>query len=147
LSALRRPGEPWRYKVKLSEQAIKISNPGVLQVARFEKDNQFVADMIYNQVDSFPEPATMIDPKDATRVRRFDSSHHRHDVLGPVFEAGSRRSPRVSLDATRAFALEQLGKLYAGIKRFDNPHEYPVGLEQTLFELKTGLIHAARLSA
>ena len=35
LSAVRRPGGPWQDRVKLSEQAIKISTPGVLQVRRF----------------------------------------------------------------------------------------------------------------
>ena len=36
LAALReRRRQPWQYKVKLSEQAIKVSNPGVLQVRRF----------------------------------------------------------------------------------------------------------------
>ncbi|MFP5504089.1 MAG: nicotinate phosphoribosyltransferase, partial [Candidatus Sericytochromatia bacterium] len=38
LSALRAPGEDWKYKLKLSEQAIKISNPGILQVRRFHSE-------------------------------------------------------------------------------------------------------------
>ncbi len=37
LSAVRDgPGSPWSYRVKLSEQAAKITIPGVLQVRRFE---------------------------------------------------------------------------------------------------------------
>ena len=30
--------------------------------------------------------------------------------------------------------------LHPGIKRFDNPHQYPAGLELTLHEFKTELI-------
>ncbi len=34
--------------------------------------------------------------------------------------------------------------LHGGIKRFLNPHQYPVGLELSLYDLKTELIFAAR---
>jgi nicotinate phosphoribosyltransferase len=34
LGAVRDPGGQWEYKIKLSEQAVKVSNPGVLQVHR-----------------------------------------------------------------------------------------------------------------
>jgi nicotinate phosphoribosyltransferase len=33
---------------------------------------------------------------------------------------------------------------HSGIKRFLNPHQYPVGLESRLHELKTKLIFQAR---
>ena len=39
---------------------------------------------------------------------------------------------------------EQLGSFHAGIKRFTNPHQYPVGLEKGVFERKTELILKAR---
>ena len=35
LAAIRKPGEAWQYKVKLSEQVIKTSIPGILQVRRY----------------------------------------------------------------------------------------------------------------
>lgn len=35
-------------------------------------------------------------------------------------------------------------KLHSGIKRFENPHQYPAGLELTLHEFKTELILRAR---
>lgn len=38
LSAVRDPGGPWKYRLKLSEQMAKISNPGILQVRRFYDD-------------------------------------------------------------------------------------------------------------
>jgi nicotinate phosphoribosyltransferase len=39
---------------------------------------------------------------------------------------------------------EQLSKVHPGIKRFVNPHQYPVGLERRLHELRTELILRAR---
>jgi nicotinate phosphoribosyltransferase len=38
----------WDYKIKLSEQTIKISTPGIQQVRRYSDENGFVADMIYD---------------------------------------------------------------------------------------------------
>jgi nicotinate phosphoribosyltransferase len=34
--------------------------------------------------------------------------------------------------------------LHPGIKRFANPHQYPVGLEASLHDVKTRLVLAAR---
>jgi nicotinate phosphoribosyltransferase len=34
--------------------------------------------------------------------------------------------------------------LHPGVKRFDNPHAYPAGLELTLHDFKTGLILKAK---
>ena len=50
----------------------------------------------------------------------------------------------LTLDAIRARVREQLGLFHSGVKRFLNPHRYPVGLESTLHERRTELILAAR---
>ncbi|HYM60023.1 MAG TPA: nicotinate phosphoribosyltransferase, partial [Thermoanaerobaculia bacterium] len=49
-----------------------------------------------------------------------------------------------SLAAIRKHREEQLDLFHPGIKRFVNPHRYPVGLEQHLFDLKTKLVLEAR---
>jgi len=41
-------------------------------------------------------------------------------------------------------ARAELSKFHAGVKRFVNPHQYPVGLEKGLHDLKTRLVLAAR---
>jgi nicotinate phosphoribosyltransferase len=41
LGAVRDPGANWDYKIKLSEQAVKVSKPGVLQVRRFERGGEY----------------------------------------------------------------------------------------------------------
>jgi nicotinate phosphoribosyltransferase len=38
----------------------------------------------------------------------------------------------------------QLQRLHAGVKRFVNPHRYPVGLERRLADLRVELTLAAR---
>lgn len=144
LSAMRAVGGDWVSKLKLSEQAAKISNPGIQQVARFSQRGQFVGDALWNELDPPTGELTMVDPKDPTRQKRFDASLEREDLLRPVFRAGRRIGPAESVHVARERVGAQLVRFHDGIKRFDNPHEYPVGLEQRLFELKSRLIRSAR---
>ncbi len=44
----------------------------------------------------------------------------------------------------RAHAAAQISRLHAGIRRFLNPHQYPVGLEPSLHETRTRLVLEAR---
>ena len=49
-----------------------------------------------------------------------------------------------SLEESRERVQEQLAMFHAGVKRFVNPHQYPVGLELGLHERKTKLILKTR---
>jgi nicotinate phosphoribosyltransferase len=143
LTAIRSQGGDWQYKIKLSEQTIKISNPGILQVRRFVADGEAAGDMIFSE-DEQPPASAMIDPLDPTRRKRFAGAEQSSDLLVPVFRGGQRVYELPSLDAIRARRTEQLALFHPGIKRLVNPHRYPVGLEQRLHELKTRLILEAR---
>jgi len=140
LAAVRRPEEPWQYKIKLSEQAAKINNPGILQVRRFLADGMFIGDVIFDAQSPPEGTVVMVDPLDMTRRRRFSKELACVDLLKPVFRSGKLVYDQPSLEQTKDFARTQLGSLHAGIKRLLNPHEYPVGLEVSLHELKTSLI-------
>lgn len=144
LSAIRKPDGSWEHKIKLSEQAAKVTNPGVLQVRRFRNDNEFTGDAIYDQTRPLPAQITIVDPVDATRRKHFTPEIHYEDLLTPIFRSGKLVYEPPSLDAIRERAQQQLAKLHPGIKRFDNPHDYPAGLELTLHEFKTELILQAK---
>ena len=144
LSAIREPGGPWQPKVKLSEQAVKISTPGVLQVRRFENDDEAAGDMIYDTSIGTPPERVMIDPLDPTRRKAFEESDRHTDLLVPVYRVGKRVYQPPVLDQVRAHCHEQMSRFHPGIKRFVNPHRYPVGLEHQLFELKNRLVLEAR---
>ena len=62
----------------------------------------------------------------------------------PVFRKGRSVYSNPSLQEIRIRTKEQLSRFHAGIKRFVNPHSYPVGLEVELHELRTRLILEAR---
>jgi len=144
LSAIRDPGGAWQYKVKLSEQAVKVSNPGILQVRRYYEDGQAIGDMIFDEEVPHGDGETMVDPLDMTRRKTFPADARGVDLLAPLFRGGERVCDSPSLDSMRSRLREQLAAFHAGVKRFVNPHEYPVGLELGLHERKTRLILKAR---
>lgn len=144
LAAVRGADGEWDYKVKLSEQAIKVSNPGVLQVRRFTHHGEFVGDMIYNSAGPAPLAPIIVDPNNSTRRKRIPADATAEELLVPIFRRGELVYIEPSLHDTRARAQSQLARLYSGTKRLLNPHEYPVGLESGLFELKTQLIFKNR---
>jgi nicotinate phosphoribosyltransferase len=145
LSAIRDAHDgAWQYKLKLSEQTAKISNPGVLQVRRFRAAGEYVADAIYNVATDLPRRWTMVDPMDLTRRKSIDAAASSEDLLVPVFRAGKRVYDPPALDDVRRRTAEQLAGFHGGVKRFMNPHAYPVGLEESLSDLKTKLVLKAR---
>ena len=144
LTAVRRPGEAWRPKVKLSEQPIKTSIPGVLQARRFFGDAEAVADVIYEEGIPPAGPVTMVDPLDPTRRRTLPAGTTSRDLLLPIFRAGRRVYDPPPLTEVRRLAADELSRFHSGVKRFVNPHRYPVGLERGLHDLRTRLIVEAR---
>lgn len=142
IAAIKNKLGEWDYKVKLSEQTIKVSNPGILQVRRFEdaEKNEFVGDMIYNTDKDLSEIPTIIDPLDHTRRKHISENTLQEDLLKPIFKKGKLVYEKPSLDKIRERVNIQLSKFHQGIKRFVNPHSYPVGLEKGLHEDKTSII-------
>jgi nicotinate phosphoribosyltransferase len=145
LGAVRmRPGAPWTYRVKVSEQAAKTSVPGILQVRRYENERGFLADVVYDEELGLPEAPEMVDPLDMTRRRRIPAGTPGADLLAPVLRRGEPVAPGPSLEESRRRTAAQLQRLHPGLKRFENPHQYPLGLERGLFDLRTRLVLEAR---
>jgi nicotinate phosphoribosyltransferase len=144
LAAIKNHSGVWDYKLKLSEQAIKISTPGIQQVRRFKDAKGFVSDMIFNIETPLTGKSTMVDPYDFTRTRSFAENLSFEDLLVPVFTKGVLVYQLPSIHDARRRVAEQLSFFHKGIKRFVNPHTYPVGLEKQLFTMKTNLIMQLR---
>ena len=147
VGAVRRGGGPWTHRVKVSEQAAKTSIPGWLQVRRFSRagDGQVVADMIWDELlGPPPAPATIVDPLDHMRRREIPAGAPAEDLLVPVLRGGRVVYASPPLAEVRARAQRELARLHAGVRRFVNPHQLPVGLEKGLFDLRTRLVLEAR---
>src|SRR5262249_43042321 len=64
LGAVRYPGGQWQYRIKLSDEPVKTSVPGLLQVRRFHQpDAKFVADAIYEIDHPGSTPYVIVDPQ------------------------------------------------------------------------------------
>src|SRR2546421_7303175 len=143
LSAVRVRGGEWKRRIKLSEQSAKISVPGLLQVRRFSAGGEFVGDLIYDVDDGEPS-RTLVDMQDATRRQTVPEDASQEDLLLRATRAGSIVYTPPPLPESPSQTQRQLGQLHAGIKRFVNPHQYPVGLDPALHDRRTRMILEAR---
>ncbi|MDF9826331.1 nicotinate phosphoribosyltransferase [Ereboglobus sp. PH5-10] len=146
LAALRNGVGAWDHKIKLSEQTIKITNPGIQQVRRFTLDGEYVGDMIYNEDGPPIDDAnrTIYDAVNFIRFKPIPPDATTEDLLVPVFRNGKLVREMPTLEEIRARRRAQIAALHEGSKRLLNPHEYPVGLERSLLDMKTALIMKAR---
>ena len=144
LAAVRDAQGGWQYKVKLSEQTIKVSNPGILQVRRYCQGGEAIGDVILDEQFPIHGDCTIVDPMDMTHRKKIPAGTASEDLLVPVLCQGRRVYHMPCLEESRNRVQQQLELFHAGIKRFVNPHEYPVGLELGLHERKTKLILKAR---
>jgi nicotinate phosphoribosyltransferase len=140
LTALRELGRrDWSYRVKLSEQTVKVTTPGIHQVRRFQKDGLFDGDMIFD-IHSATTSGVIVDPLDPTRRKRFGSGGPAEDLLLPLVRQGRGVASRPTLTEARERRASDLRRLHPGVTRFLNPHQYPVGLELGLHNIKTEMI-------
>jgi nicotinate phosphoribosyltransferase len=144
LSALCNADGDWEDRIKLSEQAVKSSTPGILQVRRFRQHGHMVGDVVYDEKTPISGDCVAVDPADPTRRKYIPASAAGTDLLVPVFRGGRRVYQMPPLDECRRQAHDELAELHAGIKRLVNPHQYPAGLEAGLHQRKTDMILRAR---
>jgi len=167
LSAIRSADGDWQDKVKVSEQTAKASTPGILQVRRYRQKkgtgpicrdgptnlrsvpgashksdlSPFVlGDVIFDLEHPIRGDCVMVDPADGTHRTTIPDGTDSADLLVPVFRQGKLVGDLPSIDDARNRAQEQLDAFHPCIKRFVNPHVYPVGLELGLHERKTEII-------
>ncbi len=143
LSAMRSAQGDWQYKVKLSEQTLKISTPGILAARRFYLDEscQFaMADMIYDQNTGVPEECIIIDPVDPTRRCPIPKGTPYQELMQPIFKKGQFIYKRPTLQEARKKTHQHLQHFHESIRRLLNPHLYPVGLVEELYHHKLKII-------
>lgn len=140
LSAIRdSKTAPWRYKVKISEQLVKVTNPGLLQIRRYSDSTGYAYDLMYDQSQPLPSKLTALDPFDPMSTKTAVSDTYR-DLLIPVMRKGKIVYDLPSLSEIQKYSLAELEKFNPAIRRFLNPPLYFVGLEKTLYDCKLRLI-------
>lgn len=141
LGAIRDESGVWQPKIKLSEQMIKTSNPGIQQVRRFyDQQGVAVADMLFDESVPPAGQGVMMEQGDFPKRRNFDASLNYEHLVKPVLRNGELVETLPSLVAIRSRTLDQVKRFAKSILRFDNPHVYPCGLEESLYQVKARLI-------
>jgi nicotinate phosphoribosyltransferase len=141
MSSIKNSSGKWEDRIKLSEQALKVNHPGNQQVRRFYDHDQMTADMIFDLDTGCEETTIIIDPADLTHRKKLDIEKMEwEDLLKPVFASGERIYQSPSLTEIKITLAKDFGRLDESIKRFEYPHNYPVGLEKSLFDRKMELI-------
>jgi len=144
LGAVRRPGSQWQYRIKLSDEPAKTSCPGLLQVRRFHQpDGRFIADAIYEIDHAISEPCTIVE-LETEKKTQVPAKTDYSDLLVPIFRKGEPVYQAPELDASREHARTQLSCAPPEILRLNDPKGYKIGLERSLYELRSTLIARAR---
>ncbi|MEM7785503.1 MAG: nicotinate phosphoribosyltransferase [Planctomycetota bacterium] len=150
LGALKDRSGGWILKTKISEQLIKVSTPGCLQVRRFLNDGSASADMIFNELgfvgaNRQDSKCTIIDPLDSSRKRTHNAEEEDwDDLLIPIMRSGELVYTNPSLIQIRDRVMHQKTLFHPSILRLSNPHSYPIGLEESLHQLKTDKVAELR---
>jgi nicotinate phosphoribosyltransferase len=144
LSAVRSPGKRWQYRLKLSEELGKGSDPGILQVRRFFADGKPVADAVYDVQNEPRGRCAVVDWADPSNVTVVVQNAVHEDLLQPVFRKGKQVYLAPGAAVARVRAMEQVSRFDDSFRRLNRPDRYTVGLEQSLYDLKKKLISKTR---
>jgi nicotinate phosphoribosyltransferase len=133
-------------KIKVSENAAKITNPHFKKVYRlFEKDGKAIADLIclHDEVLDPKEPLELFDPVE-TWKRKTLTDYTFRELLVPIFQGGKLVYQSPAIGEMRAWCAAELELMWDEVKRFENPHNYYVDLSQKLWDVKQNLLNRAR---
>jgi nicotinate phosphoribosyltransferase len=142
LGAIRDDDGAWRDTIKVSEQAIKVSNPGLLGVRRLWSGLTLVGDIIYDTERGPGDPPRLGDLDDLGRAVAAPAHDRVEDLLIRVMDGGAIVATD-TLDAARARCRADLAALSPRTRRFLNPQPYPVGLDPAVQRRKRALIDSA----
>ena len=134
-------------KIKISENAAKITNPHFKKVYRLyeNKSGKAIADLIcvHDEVIDPTQPLEIFDP-DYTWKRETLTDFTAEELLIPIFKNGTCVYESPSVDEIRDYCAKQIDLQWDEVKRFENPHNYYVDLSQKLWNNKQQLLAKKR---
>ena len=126
-------------KIKISENAVKVTNPSFKTVWRLfdNESGKALADVLtmYDENIDDSKPYEIFDPIH-TYKRKTVTNFSAKRLLVPVFEKGKCIYESPSLPDIQRYCKAQLETIWEEVKRFENPQTYFVDLSQRLWELK-----------
>ncbi len=130
-------------KIKVSENAAKITNPGFKKIYRLyaNETGKAIADllMLHDEEIDQDKPLEIFDPEH-TWKRSVIENYTAREVLVPIFKEGELVYNLPPIDEIRDHCAREIATMWKEVLRFENPHEYYIDLSQKLWELKNSMI-------
>ena len=130
-------------KIKISENAGKITNPHFKKLFRFygRDTGKAIADYlsVYDETVDDSQDLEIFDP-DATWKRKKVYNFYARELQVPIFKNGKLVYDLPSLKEIQDYCKKEVDSLWDEVKRFENPHAYYVDLSQKLWDIKYGLL-------
>ncbi len=143
LAAVEKKGEIIP-KIKISENAAKITLPGVKIPWRLydRESGKAIADVIALNTEKIDqsEPYEIFDP-DHTWKRKVVTDFIAKKLQVKIFENGRQVYTSPSVKEIAKYRADQVDSLWDEVKRFENPHTYYVDLSEELWNLRHELLN------
>lgn len=134
-------------KIKISENPVKITNPGVKKLWRIYDNTtgKATADLIALDYESFDttRPLTIYDPVNTWKSMTL-TDYTMKELQVKVFEGGKRVYDSPSLQEIQQHCQDDLDTFWDQYKRLLNPHRYKVDLSDSLWMLKNSMLQNYR---
>ncbi len=135
-------------KIKISENAAKITIPGVKIPWRLydRETGKAIADVITlgdEKIDS-SEPYEIFDPNH-TWKRKVVTNFVARKLQIKIFENGNQVYENPAVSEISKHCKEQVDSLWDEVTRFENPHTYYVDLSEKLWNLRYSLLNKHRI--
>ena len=134
-------------KIKISENPVKITNPGVKKLWRIydNRTGKATADLIALDYETYDtsKPLTIYDPVNTWKSMTL-TDYTMKELQVKVFENGKRVYDSPSLQEIQRHCQEDLDTFWDQYKRLLNPHRYKVDLSDSLWMLKNSMLQNYR---
>jgi nicotinate phosphoribosyltransferase len=131
-------------KIKVSENAVKITTPDFKRVYRFySKDTgKAEADLltVHDEVINENEPYELFDPQN-TWKRKTIENYELRELLVPIFKNGECIYKSPSVRQIASYCQQEKETLWDETKRLFNPHRVYVDLSKKLYDEKQRLLN------
>ncbi len=135
-------------RIKVSETAEKITNPGIKQVWRiYNHDHKAVADLIagIDEKVDLSKPFHYIDPVNPWRDRAFTSDFSAKALQHLYIKDGVQVREQPKLSEIREYVASQLrDEIWEEEQRFENPHVHFLDMTPRYFKMKQDLLETMR---
>ncbi len=131
-------------KIKVSETAEKITNPGLKKIYRvYNEEGKAIADYLalFDEVIDSSRPVRYVDPQKYWKERSFENCTFKN-LQVKIFEDGKQIYHCPPVEEIRQYLRDQLkNEIWEEEQRFENPHGHYYDMSPAMYELKMNLLY------